>query len=268
MNGSIVGAVALAISVLSLGFLIYSYYSQNRLNQDLEGKLSIIQNENTNLRTETDAAKIRLDELTRKSENQSEFANALMTNLTATEDEFHALDKRLTSVEEVLNRSSDAIVTHSAGLTLSNVTSAFGDPNTKESMGIHDILVFVKSGGSPEGGNLQPLLRTDLPPIQSATGNISFQYFVDVKNDLTGPNSFHCSDTRLHVFLDKKEVYLSDWLGYQDRTPALPLDTGKVTLADMSSYPHELSFLPESRNTGCNSSGYVLSWGGTIAVFQ
>ncbi len=157
----------------------------------------------------------------------------------------------------------------SQGLTLPDVIAAFGDQATREEKGLKNILLFTKSGGSLEIGNFQPNLRVDIPVnIDHQKKEVSFQYFVETKDDLTGSLIFHCSDVRLHVYIDGKEVYVTDWLGYQDRDPALNLQTEKITINKVSPGDHTIGLIPEGRLGGCNTQGYVLSWGGTTAIFE
>lgn len=161
-----------------------------------------------------------------------------------------------------------ARVSTSPGLTLSEVIAAFGDATTREAKGLQNILTFTKAGGSPEAGQMTPNLRVDVPvKATPSQRQVSFQYFVEVGNDLT-PSIKHCSDVRLHVFLDKKEVMVTDWFGYDGRSPSLPLQTDKITISKVSPGTHELGLIPEGRISGCNDEGYVLSWGGTVAVFK
>ena len=160
-------------------------------------------------------------------------------------------------------------VSTSPGLALADVVTANGDQATREQLGVASILSFVKGGGALEDGNLQPIPRVDsIANADRENRDISFQYFVDVREDITGSLNFHCSDVKLHVVLDGKEVYVTDWLGYQDRNPALPLQTEKITIKQLSSGDHYLTLIPEGRVGGCNTQGYVLSWGGTLAIFE
>lgn len=90
-------------------------------------------------------------------------------------------------------------------------------------------MVFSKSGGTAEGGQNQTALRVDLPIETLANGDdISLQYFVDVSHDFNKELAVHCGDLRLRVYLGEKKVFVSDWLGYEDRYPKLPLGTEKI----------------------------------------
>ncbi|OLC26017.1 MAG: hypothetical protein AUH37_01525 [Candidatus Nitrososphaera sp. 13_1_40CM_48_12] len=162
-----------------------------------------------------------------------------------------------------------ARISVSQGLTLADVVAAIRDQDTREEKGLKNILVFSKSGGSLEIGNFQPNLRVDLPVnVNHDKKEVSFQYFVETKDDLTGSLIFHCTDVRLHVYVDKNEVFVTDWLGYQDRDPALSLQTEKITMSKISPGDHSIGLIPEGRLGGCNTQGYLLSWGGTAAIFK
>lgn len=160
-------------------------------------------------------------------------------------------------------------ITKSSGLTSHEVKEAFFSPSVRDEMGAQNIMIFSKSGGNLEDGNKQRNLLVDMPvTITEKVGDISFQYFVDVRDDLT-PAMFHCSDIRLHVYLDDKYQYTTEWLGYDDRYPRpLPLQTEILTLNDVKGGKHDVSIKPEGRVGGCNVDGFLFSWGGTIAIFR
>ena len=160
-------------------------------------------------------------------------------------------------------------ITTSQGLTLDEVIAAYGTQSLREEKGLKNILVFTKGGGSLEVGNLQPNLRIDsVVDVTPQNKEVSFQYFVDIRDDLTGSRIFHCSDVRLHVLLDGKEIHVTDWLGYEDGDTSLALKTDKITIGKVSPGEHHVGLIPEGRVTGCNVQGYVLSWAGTIAIFD
>ena len=164
--------------------------------------------------------------------------------------------------------NSQSRVSTSEGLTLPEVIAAFKNHETREEKGLQNVLVAEKSGGSPETEQFTPNLRVDVPvKVSFEQKQVSFQYFVDVRNDLTGSTTLHCTDIRIHVYLDRKEVFVTDWLGYEDRSPALPLQTDKITIEKVSPGIHEIGLIPEGRIGGCNTA-FLLAWGGTIAVFQ
>ncbi len=76
----------------------------------------------------------------------------------------------------------------------------------------------------------------------------------------------HCSDIRLHIFLDGEKKAKSPWLG--------PIDAKKfdffVKFADISPGNHTLTLQPEGRvgvnDRGCNK-GSLGRWGGTVIVY-
>lgn len=161
------------------------------------------------------------------------------------------------------------MVTTSPGLPLEEVLEAFSQENIRNSKGIKNVEYFTKSGGSSFLGERQPNLRVDLPiNVTKAKEEVSFQYFVDAKNDLTPTTASHCSDLRLHVYLDEKPVHMTPWMGYADREPAIPLQTEKITLHDIPVGLHDIGLVPEGRLGGCNTQGFVLSWGGTSVIYQ
>ncbi|MEO9321553.1 MAG: hypothetical protein ABI361_12880 [Nitrososphaera sp.] len=144
------------------------------------------------------------------------------------------------------------------------------------SLGIAQETSFFRGDGLAADGQVQPNLRLDTVVQAGGQGNevlsagpsqsIRFTYYVDVRNDLT-PDAFHCSDTRVQILVDGKEVALSHWLGYEGRNPALPLDTGIVTIGNVTSGTHLLTLIPEGRLVGCDTD-YLRSWGGTLVIFN
>lgn len=159
-------------------------------------------------------------------------------------------------------------VTTSLGLTLEEVIDAFLIPAVRDEKDTKNILMFSKSGGFVENGNKQPNLRVDLPvTVTERIADVSFQYFVEVKDDLT-PGVAHCSDIRLHVYLDNNYQYTTGWMGYDGRSPRLPLQTDMITIEDVKKGNHDIGLKPEGRISGCNVQGYVFSWGGTAVVYK
>lgn len=168
-----------------------------------------------------------------------------------------------------LSGSKTLMVTTSSGLPLEEVLEAFSQENIRNSKGIKNIEYFTKSGGSSFLGERQPDLRVDLPVnITKVKKEVSFQYFVDARNDFTPTTVSHCSDVRLHVYLDEKSVHMTPWMGYADRGPAIPLQTEKITLHDVPVGLHDIGLVPEGRLGGCDTQGFVLSWGGTAVIYQ
>lgn len=159
-------------------------------------------------------------------------------------------------------------VSSSPGISLADATAAFGSENTREDLELQSITVFNKSGGMADGGQKQQVLRVDFPvKVARDKDDVTFQYFIDVKNDLNGQKAFHCGDIRIHVYLDTKKVFVSGWMGYDDRNPQLPLKTSKITIHDVPDGLHYVGLIPEARTGGCNS-GFIQSWGGTAVLFE
>ena len=157
-------------------------------------------------------------------------------------------------------------VVTSEGISLDEVIRAFNNETLRNELDISDITVFVKSGGIKSDGQNQDVLRVNLPvKTPGADRDVSFQYFVDIQNDLTGSNSFHCGDIRFHVFLNGKESYTSEWMGFEDRHPSLPLNTQQITIHRVQGNLNEITLIPEGRLGGCNP-GYLQSWGGTVVL--
>jgi hypothetical protein len=159
------------------------------------------------------------------------------------------------------------VVTTSPGITQKQATEAFPNETTQKNLDLRNIFVFTKSGGSQSLGQKPQVLRVDMPVKATAGEDISFQYFVDVSNDVTAYPIAHCGDVRLHIYLDGVKIYTTGWMGYETRSPKLPLQTDKITIHDVSAGWKDIGFVPEGRSGGCNV-GYVRSWGGTGVIFN
>ncbi|AIC16369.1 hypothetical protein [Nitrososphaera viennensis] len=157
------------------------------------------------------------------------------------------------------------------GLDLETVNAALSNETLRDANNISDIAVFFKTGGHSKDGSLQPILTYDVPlTVSEINGDdeIKFQYFVDATSDLT-PESFDCSDIRLHIILDhEKEIYVTRWLGYEGRQPMLTMDTQIVSIKNIQPGDHTISLLPEGRVGGCNASDFLVSFGGTMVVYN
>ncbi|MEO9319695.1 MAG: hypothetical protein ABI361_03380 [Nitrososphaera sp.] len=162
--------------------------------------------------------------------------------------------------------SNAIIVTLSPGLTRSQVVAAFADYSTRISDGVQSIQVFSKSGGSLAGGEFNQNNRVDIP-VNVTNNHFAFQYYVPDSDVLT-PGDSHCSDVRVHTYIDGHQVYVSDWLGYATRSPALPIQTNETTISGVSNGQHVFAITPEGRIGGCNIQGYILSWGGAVSIFS
>jgi hypothetical protein len=171
------------------------------------------------------------------------------------------------SIREPVGVSTDD-VTIGSGITLRSAVDAFSDERIREEADLSSVNVFSKSGGRINAGQMQQVLKVDLPiNVTNSGDDVSFQYFVEVKDDMNGLAAVHCGDIRLHVYLDSRNVYVTKWLGYDDRYPVLPLDTGRITIHDISAGLHDIGLVPEARAGGCNA-GFIQSWGGTSVVFN
>jgi hypothetical protein len=118
---------------------------------------------------------------------------------------------------------------------------------------------FRKTGNT--AGQTSPLLDFSVDVLTA--GLLEMQYFVNVTNDNIPGR--HCSDVRLHILIDNSTVFTTDWLGYQGRVPALPLDTGLINLGPVTPGLHTLTLSPEGRVSGCNQ-GLLWGWGGTLKI--
>ena len=159
-------------------------------------------------------------------------------------------------------------VTIGSGISLRSALDAFSNESIRDDADLSSVNVFSKSGGKINAGQMQQVLKVDLP-INVTDGNddVSFQYFVEVKDDMNGLAAVHCGDIRLHVYLDSRNVFVTKWLGYDGRYPVLPLDTGRITIHDVAVGLHNIGMVPEARSGGCNA-GFIQSWGRTAVVFN
>ena len=154
------------------------------------------------------------------------------------------------------------------GTNLDQAIQAMGNTNVLQTIHAQRALVFTKAGGVTSAGETQRLLSVLTNYITVGSDNtLKFQYFVDVPSDAT-PSFSHCSDIRLLVLVDGHNVGSTDLLGYNGRSPALPLDTGKLAISNVQSGTHTLTLIPEGSLGGCNTLGYVYSWGGTLVIFN
>ena len=173
-----------------------------------------------------------------------------------------------------LNEASAATskkVKISNGITLDEMKYAYlNGPIAMDEVGLQSVNVFTKAGGVPADELEQPNLKFDFAASTIGTGSdrkISFQYFVDVANDITPSPIQHCADLKLHILVDGKRVYTTDWMGYDDRSPALPLTTDKISISKVSAGDHMVTLIPEGIG-GCIVGNFVFSWGGTAVVFK
>lgn len=115
-----------------------------------------------------------------------------------------------------------------------------------------------KSGGLPNGGQIQEKLAETIEVMPDEYGIIQFRYLSLKQN---------CSDFRIHIKLDGNELDVTDWLGYPSREPFLELDSDVITITNVTSGPHKLTLQPEGRIGGCNK-GFVEAWEGKLELYQ
>lgn len=118
---------------------------------------------------------------------------------------------------------------------------------------------FTKSGGISGKGQMQPVLVCEFNEVSpDAARVIRFQYHAWDK---------HCSDIRLHIYLDGVDVGTTEWLGYPGRDPELSMKTEIISIENVLVRNHILTFQPQGREGGCNH-GYISDWGGEMYFFQ
>ena len=71
-----------------------------------------------------------------------------------------------------------------------------------------------------------------------------------------------CSNMRLHILLDGREVHTTDFFGPLNGI----LTTGMIELGPVSAGKHSLTLSPEGQVGGCNK-GYLQGWGGSLAMY-
>ncbi len=79
----------------------------------------------------------------------------------------------------------------------------------------------------------------------------------------------HCSPVKIHFFVDGKSVNTSNFLGWNGATnefKELDLETTFLDLGYLPSGSHIVSIQAEGQTGGCNNSGRVNSWGGTLIL--
>ena len=108
-------------------------------------------------------------------------------------------------------------------------------------------------------------MAVDIPVATNAQGEIIFQY--NAPRPSIPPGGSHCSDIRVHFKLDNVEFLLTAWLGYESRTPVLPLHSDVIVLQNVSAGNHILTLQPEGRPGGCNY-GNLYAWDGTLLLFE
>lgn len=118
-----------------------------------------------------------------------------------------------------------------------------------------------KMGGT---GQLSPQMAADFPVVVGSEGSMVVQY--NAPRPSIPPGGSHCSDVRVRFLLDGREIHTTTWLGYEGRTPALPLHSDLLALSGLASGPHTITVQPEGREGGCNT-GRLYAWDGTLLIF-
>lgn len=152
------------------------------------------------------------------------------------------------------------------GVSLEDSIAALCCPASIDAIHAQKVIQFTKSGGSQsEGSSPRSLVVTNLANVNQ-TRTLQFQFFDDVSDDAT-PSVVQCADIKAVVKVDGKTVGVTRWLGYEGRSPPLPLDTGIITLQGIPEGKHSLTLIPITRLGGCNTEGWLYAWGGTLVVF-
>lgn len=73
--------------------------------------------------------------------------------------------------------------------------------------------------------------------------------------------AIHCSDIRLHILVDERDVHVTEFIGPISGI----MTTGTLDLGPVVSGKHSLTLSPEGRVGGCNT-GWFYNWFGTLVV--
>ena len=117
---------------------------------------------------------------------------------------------------------------------------------------------FNRLDGSVSQGQLPTTLDYSTAANANSDGNLTFQF---VGTDLI------CSDIRVHYSVDGVNKGVTEWLGYTNRIPNLPMSTEIISIDSLSPGEHTLTLRPESRVGGCNTAG-IATWAGSIQLYQ
>ncbi|AIF83034.1 hypothetical protein NTE_00959 [Candidatus Nitrososphaera evergladensis SR1] len=168
----------------------------------------------------------------------------------------------------VEDASSDVpiLIGQQPGVSLEDSIAALCCPASIDEIHAQKVIQFTKSGGSQSEGPSPTSLAVTNTVYVNETQTLQFQFFDDVSDDAT-PSAFHCADIRVVVKVDGETVGVTHWLGYEGRSPPIPLSTGVITLEDISQGKHSLTLIPVTRLGGCNTEGWLYAWGGTLVVF-
>lgn len=118
-----------------------------------------------------------------------------------------------------------------------------------------------KMGGT---GQLSSQMAVDFPVVVGGEGRMFVQY--NAPRPGIPPGGSHCSDVRIRFLLDGQAIHTTTWLGYEGRTPALPLHSDLLALSGLAPGTHTITVQPEGREGGCNT-GRLYAWDGTLLIF-
>ena len=113
-------------------------------------------------------------------------------------------------------------------------------------------------------GQLSPQMAVDFPVVVGSEGRMFVQY--NAPRPGIPPGGSHCSDVRVQFLLDGQPIHTTPWLGYEGRSPALPLHSDLLALSGLTRGPHTITVQPEGREGGCNT-GRLYAWDGTLLIF-
>lgn len=174
--------------------------------------------------------------------------------LTMKEDEWKEY-RRATIIEPIANVDKNKKTTGNSNTVIKNnptlhFTDLASTPLKQEQ--------FWKYGGSIEKGPMPEDLAQTFIFSSKKDLEFKFQYFVPVD---FGPSKIsHSSDLLLHIKIDGLEIGSVE-LGYKNRDPPLGLNTGIISIQNISHGKHTLTLQPETREN------YLDNWGGTIAFY-
>lgn len=171
-----------------------------------------------------------------------------------------------TAAAEASSAAVPILIGRQPGVSLEDNIAALCCPASIDAIDAQKVIQFTKSGGSRSEGPSPKSLVVTNPVNVNQTRTLQFQFFDDVSNDAT-PSVAQCADIKAVVKVDGKTVGVTRWLGYEGRSPPIPLSTGIITLEDIPQGKHSLTLIPVTRLGGCNTEGWLYAWGGTLVVF-
>ncbi|MEX0595669.1 MAG: hypothetical protein WD512_04140, partial [Candidatus Paceibacterota bacterium] len=87
-----------------------------------------------------------------------------------------------------------------------------------------DTYTIEKGGGKVGAGQIQDILKASIDFYRFSYQKVRFKFLVSKKQ---------CSDLRLHVIVDGKELGVTEWLGYEGREEKLPIETDILTIENL-----------------------------------